>query len=128
MVDDLPNMAGADGRAEVTDTDVNAVYSAYVQRALRPWHTGGISPLLIEAAARLQPIEWNMRYQIVNGHVYTLGTNRPPVNHHHRKRMLGVKQILLALVRAGPRVADVDFVVNFGDSPKVLAPPLYHVV
>ena len=85
------DLTAAASLAEVSDKDVTSVWRSYVRRALRPWREG-VGDRELEAALALEPTEWNMRFQIVRGHVYAVG-DIPRINHHHRKRVLGMRQV-----------------------------------
>ena len=158
-----------DAAPEVTDADVAAVWADVVEKALQPL-SGGVRREEVESAAGLQPASWNVRYQVIDGKAFIVG-NPPLINHHHRKRMRGMKQILTAALRSLPGTSlcggshccrsptrltafcahppplahssspvwsthpltgpplhsgslpDLDFVVNFGDAPKVIPRP-----
>ena len=77
--------------AEVSDDDVTSVWREGVRRALRPWREG-VRDRDLDAALALEPAEWNMRFQIVRRRVYAVGET-PTINHHHRKRLLGMRQV-----------------------------------
>ena len=108
----------------MTPSDVRRVLEAYISRALAPL-SAGVSRQMVERAAALQPSQWNSRFQIVGGRAYLVGTPRL-INHHHRKRLKGVQQILRALQETSSAIADVDFVLNLGDAPKVRPLPHEH--
>ena len=110
---------------EVSDADVAAVYREVIARRLAPMRrAGGLRTEHLEAALHLPPARWNARYQIVDGRPYSVGPEPTPINHHHRKRLRGVRQLLHALVATdGPRVPDIDFVLNLGDAPKLIVAP-----
>ncbi len=110
---------------EVSDADMASVYREVIAQRLAPLRRdGGVRPEHLEAAARLPPVRWNVRYQIVGNRPYSVGPEPQPINHHHRKRLRGVRQLLHALVRPGsPPLPDVDFVLNLGDAPKLILAP-----
>ena len=113
--------AVVDEQPEVTDSDIQSVLFAYAERALLHL-SGGIERADVEEAARIQPTAWNARYQVIGGKAYIVSPPRL-INHHHRKRLVGVRQILTDLLRAWPNQPDIDFVINFGDGPKLLPRP-----
>ena len=143
--------AHVDAQPEVSDADISAVYKGYIQaqlakwsQKLRPLSTGGrpppprthkedktrwINEEAIEAAFALRPNEWNLRLQMIDGIAYVVGGAPKLINHHHRKRLRGVGQIVHALLmrqdkgKEGQRsVPNVDLVLNLGDAPRTFPP------
>ena len=115
-----------DRQPEVSDADIAAVYRDYIQRHLRA--LGPITAKDLESSAQLHPREWHLRVQIIDNVPYvvtpTASTESLPIiNHHHRKRLRGLKQILDLLLSTGPAMPDVDLVLNLGDAPRVVPKP-----
>ena len=117
--------ASVDEQPEVSDADIASVYREYIRRQLAPLRQGGgVTREALEAASLLKPTEWNARYQIISGVAYLVGRDAPTlINHHHRKRLRGVQMLLGDLLSSGAPIADVDFVLNLADAPKVIPRP-----
>ena len=115
--------SSVDALPEVSDDDVRNVLAGYIRRQLTRLSRRPIDASRIEAALALHPAGWNARFQIIDGVAYLVGGAPSLINHHHRKRLRGVAQILLALTGApsasSQRVPNVDFVLNLGDAVRV---------